>query len=458
MEPKPKARSFKLDPHGTAVLLGYRLHDEFLSFDVCKHIERFTFILRDWDKRPRYNFATNSVLSPWGGPFKEWRIPGPDGIKYIHRPCGGPARIFQDGTRIHYHFGVVHRTDGPAVFLPDGTELWYRDGLLHRTDGPAVVSPSGYQAWFICDRLSRSDGPAVINPANPPGFQHQYYLHGTPHREDGPTGTRHPDFDAIQPPYFYGGLLHRTDGPAIVYKVGCALTREAHYLHGMLHRVDGPALITRDLVGRIVSTEWYYNNLRHCLTGPAFEEWDHSSATPSLTIQEYYVCGRLHRPDGPARSTWLSSGQLTEETWFFSGARHRLDGPARSTWSSTGQLTEQAWYFDGFLHRLDGPALTSWSLSGERVLQEFRLAGKLHRLDGPARHHYSSLIRDTYKIAGKPHRLDGPARFHNSKPACFVFGSRVSAPALLASAPQSQRKKRKAPKSEAPPSKKRKTQ
>ena len=49
--------------------------------------------------------------------------------------------------------------------------------------------------------------------------------------------------------------------PPVIDKFGTQQWRDAN---NRLHREDGPALIYAD-----GSTEWYYDGLRHCLTGPA---------------------------------------------------------------------------------------------------------------------------------------------------------------------------------------------
>lgn len=54
----------------------------------------------------------------------------------------------------------------------------------------------------------------------------------------------------------------------------------------------------------------------------------------------------LHRTDGPA--IIASTGQ----SWWINGKLHRLDGPAKEHKSGTKQ-----WYVNGKRHRVDGPAV-----------------------------------------------------------------------------------------------------
>ena len=64
-------------------------------------------------------------------------------------------------------------------------------------------------------------------------------------------------------------------------------------------------------------------------------------------VKEYWVNGKLHREDGPARS--YSSGTYY---WFLNGKLHRLDGPAIILLDGC-----KKYYQYGNLHRLDGPAI-----------------------------------------------------------------------------------------------------
>ena len=61
--------------------------------------------------------------------------------------------------------------------------------------------------------------------------------------------------------------------------------------------------------------EWFQNDERHRLNGPAFEGVDGYKA--------WYQNGERHRLDGPACE--YANGN---KFWFQNGKRHRLDGPA----------------------------------------------------------------------------------------------------------------------------------
>lgn len=43
----------------------------------------------------------------------------------------------------HLYHGEMHRKDGPARVWSDGLRGWYEYGLRHRKDSPAVLWPDG---------------------------------------------------------------------------------------------------------------------------------------------------------------------------------------------------------------------------------------------------------------------------------------------------------------------------
>ena len=53
--------------------------------------------------------------------------------------------------RTEYRTGsMLHREDGPAVEFNDGTKMWYWGGMLHRdsVEGPAIEYANGEKRWF----------------------------------------------------------------------------------------------------------------------------------------------------------------------------------------------------------------------------------------------------------------------------------------------------------------------
>jgi hypothetical protein len=84
----------------------------------------------------------------------------------LHRD-DGPAVEYSDGTREWWRAGRRHRDDGPALEWADGTRVWYVNGLAHREDGPAVEWADGTQEWRRFGELYREDGPTIEQPSKP---------------------------------------------------------------------------------------------------------------------------------------------------------------------------------------------------------------------------------------------------------------------------------------------------
>lgn len=97
-----------------------------------------------------------------------------DSDDQLHR-ADGPALEYEDGTKIWYHHGMIHREDGPAYTAP-GIEIWYNHGLIHRVDGPAVIAPD-HTAWYYNGYLHRTGGPAYRS-----NYVVAWYFHGRPIR------------------------------------------------------------------------------------------------------------------------------------------------------------------------------------------------------------------------------------------------------------------------------------
>jgi hypothetical protein len=91
--------------------------------------------------------------------------------------------IKNNGTKLHYLNGQLHRLDGPAIEKANGTKKWCSNGFLTREDGPAIEKADGTKEWYLNGQLHRSDGPAV-EKAN--GTK-KWCLNGQLHRLDGPA-------------------------------------------------------------------------------------------------------------------------------------------------------------------------------------------------------------------------------------------------------------------------------
>ena len=92
-------------------------------------------------------------------------------------------------------------------------------------------------------------------------------------------------------------------------------------------------------------TEWYFNEKRHRVSGPAIE-WSDGT-------KEWWVNGKLHREGAPAIE--YSTGT---KSWYINDKLHRIDGPAVE-WS----VGKKEWWLDGvrlteceFYRRTNPPA------------------------------------------------------------------------------------------------------
>jgi len=56
--------------------------------------------------------------------------------------------INEDGTKVWYKNGLLHRVDGPTVEDVYGTKYWYFEGKRHRVDGPALEFNNGDKVWY----------------------------------------------------------------------------------------------------------------------------------------------------------------------------------------------------------------------------------------------------------------------------------------------------------------------
>jgi antitoxin component YwqK of YwqJK toxin-antitoxin module len=88
-------------------------------------------------------------------------------------------------------------------------------------------------------------------------------------------------------------------------------------------------------------------------------------------VRYYYGGGFLHREDGPAEIYYYEDGRsVYAEIWsridFYT---HRLDGPAVTRYYKDGTKRLEAWYIKGRCHKVDGPAKI-WYSSGNGNIDE----------------------------------------------------------------------------------------
>lgn len=134
------------------------------------------------------------------------------------------------------------------------------------------------------------------------------------------------------------------------------------------------------------------NKLLHCDFGPAI-------IRDNGGYKEWWVNGKLHRTDGPAKYGSLVNGctQTNIEEWYQNGERHRDDGPAiiKDELFELGNISngyeKEEWWLNGKLHNLNGKAVKylKFNIYRNRKIYrkkkfEWRINGKLHRDEKPA--------------------------------------------------------------------------
>lgn len=141
---------------------------------------------------------------------------------------------------------------------------------------------------------------------------------------------------------------------------------------------------TRNIHGQLIREEWRKGSERHCLDGPAVQDWN---AQGQLIRARWYKNDDTHRRGGPAVQVWNDQGQLTNEEWWVNDEQHRVDGPAALIWNDQGQLISEEWFENDVPHRIDGPAMQEWNNQGQLISESWWQDGKRHR-DGflPATH------------------------------------------------------------------------
>ena len=121
-----------------------------------------------------------------------------DGIIREYKLCGklhnvdGPAREYNNGTKVWYKSGKRHRdNDLFAVEYPCGIKYWYQSGKLHRNgDLPAVEQPDGYKAWYQNDKRHRDGDLPAVEYAD---GTREWYQNGLRHRDGDLPAIEHAD-------------------------------------------------------------------------------------------------------------------------------------------------------------------------------------------------------------------------------------------------------------------------
>ena len=59
------------------------------------------------------------------------------------------VKVYNNGSKIWYLNGKLHREDGPAVEYDNGDKIWFLNCKLHREDGPAIEKSNGIIYWYL---------------------------------------------------------------------------------------------------------------------------------------------------------------------------------------------------------------------------------------------------------------------------------------------------------------------
>jgi hypothetical protein len=164
-----------------------------------------------------------------------------------HRDNSLPAVEYASGTKEYYVNNLNHRADGPAVIRSCGDTLWYFEGKLHREGAPAVTLINGTTKWYYMGNLHREDGPAIErkSPINGKAIVAWHWM-GKPSTEPEVLWRARAKALKASPPRMGKELLH------------------LHRINDMIHNPVGPARVWLD-----GTKEWFVNNKRHRLDGPA---------------------------------------------------------------------------------------------------------------------------------------------------------------------------------------------
>jgi hypothetical protein len=119
-------------------------------------------------------------------------------------------------------------------------------------------------------------------------------------------------------------------------------------------------------------------------------------------IKEWYLNGKLHRDNGPARITHSCYGFNIKEEWYYHGELHRENNqPTIYTkiYFDNANINSETWYLNGKLHRLDGPARVLYYQYSNNVVEyeTYYQYGKMHRSDGPCHIQYFNIDNNKVK-------------------------------------------------------------
>ena len=93
----------------------------------------------------------------------------------------------------------------------------------------------------------------------------------------------------------------------------------------------------------------------------------------NICSEEYYLDGKPHREDGPAKIAYNQNGNIKIKEYYINGKRHREDGPALIAY---GNINCEVYYINDELHRENGPAWIEYDANGNISTRVYYLNGK----------------------------------------------------------------------------------
>ena len=231
---------------------------------------------------------------------------------------------FDNGDKVWYLNGYLHREDGPAIEWANGDKEWFLNGKLHREDGPAYEGADGTKDWFLngreyaesewkvaVEKLKKQE-PQVLElkegefrPENYTGIAKwpngtkAWYLNGDSHREDGPA------FEMANG--YKGWWLNGDEYTESEWKVAVEkLNKERGKVSMKKETNKKPELPVLELK----TTDSYPLKYTGIIKWSDGEKW-------------WVLNGKYHREDGPAKEQpdgsskewWLNGHEYTESEW-----------------------------------------------------------------------------------------------------------------------------------------------
>jgi hypothetical protein len=179
---------------------------------------------------------------------------------------------------------------------------------------------------------------------------------------------------------------HRIDEPAFIIFFNDVKYEKCWYINGKLHRNEGPAKIKSSVYGR--TEEWFINGLHNRQNDePSLIKYNRKGI---VSEEKWFINGLLDREnDKPSTIKYNHKGIVSTEIWCKNGKLHREDKPAQIHYYINKSIKLKGWYKNGNRHRENGPAQIQLASNGTRLFEYWFIDGRLTH-------------REEYFIHGKP--------------------------------------------------------